>query len=48
MISIYLFETYLALRQYKNLEVTNLPPQLGDVIEKDKFVKSQAYGRANQ
>jgi len=48
MVSIYIFETYLALRQYKNLKITNLPNQLNEFIEKDKFIKSQAYGRANQ
>lgn len=46
IIFIYILETYLDYRQYKQYAKGNLPTEIKDVIEKDKFIKSTEYGRA--
>ncbi|KAK7274322.1 hypothetical protein RIF29_15405 [Crotalaria pallida] len=43
MILMYLFETYLDLRQHAALKLPTLPKPLEGVISQDKFQKSRAY-----
>ncbi|KAK5132470.1 hypothetical protein LTR08_009081 [Meristemomyces frigidus] len=42
----YALESYLALRQYRVLQRTTVPPQLKHEIDQKTYDKSQAYGRA--
>ena len=42
----YCVETYLAYRQYRVLQRTQVPVQLKHEIDQETFDKSQAYGRA--
>ncbi|KAL5480481.1 STE24 [Sanghuangporus weigelae] len=42
---VYLFESYLTLRQYPNYSKTEPPPELAAHVDKATFEKSQAYGR---
>ncbi|KAL1546443.1 CAAX prenyl protease 1 [Salvia divinorum] len=43
MILVYIFETYLDLRQHAALKLPNLPKPLVGVISQEKFEKSRAY-----
>uniref|UniRef100_A0A1D1YLC6 CAAX prenyl protease n=1 Tax=Anthurium amnicola TaxID=1678845 RepID=A0A1D1YLC6_9ARAE len=43
MISVYIFETYLDIRQHAALKLPKLPKQLEGVVSQEKFQKSQAY-----
>ncbi|KMZ59601.1 CAAX prenyl protease 1 [Zostera marina] len=43
MILVYIFETYLDIRQHAALKLTTLPKPLEGVISNEKFVKSRAY-----
>ncbi|KAL1540138.1 CAAX prenyl protease 1 [Salvia divinorum] len=43
MILVYIFETYLDLRQHASLKLPTLPKPLLGVISQDKFEKSRAY-----
>lgn len=43
MILMYIFETYLDLRQHAALKLPTLPKPLEGVISQEKFKKSQAY-----
>lgn len=43
MILVYIFETYLDLRQHAALKLPTLPKQLVGVISQEKFEKSRAY-----
>lgn len=43
MIFMYLFETYLDLRQHSALKIPKLPPQLVGVVSQEKFEKARAY-----
>ncbi|KAK9910319.1 hypothetical protein M0R45_034285 [Rubus argutus] len=43
MILVYIFETYLDLRQYSALKLPTLPKTLEGVVSQEKFEKSQAY-----
>ncbi|TYJ01465.1 hypothetical protein E1A91_A13G155500v1 [Gossypium mustelinum] len=43
MILMYLFETYLDLRQHAALKLTTLPKTLEGVINQEKFEKFRAY-----
>ncbi|KAI4338397.1 hypothetical protein MLD38_023461 [Melastoma candidum] len=43
MILMYLFETYLDLRQHRALQLPTLPKPLEGVIGPEKFLKSRAY-----
>lgn len=40
---VYVFETYLDLRQLQALKKPSLPPQLKGVVSDEKFEKSKAY-----
>eukprot|EP00243_Klebsormidium_subtile_P003695 TRINITY_DN17285_c0_g1_i1.p1 TRINITY_DN17285_c0_g1~~TRINITY_DN17285_c0_g1_i1.p1 ORF type:complete len:432 (-),score=113.02 TRINITY_DN17285_c0_g1_i1:190-1485(-) len=40
---VYLFETYLDLRQLQALKRPSLPPQLKGIVSEEKFEKSKAY-----
>ncbi|PKA60435.1 CAAX prenyl protease 1 like [Apostasia shenzhenica] len=44
MIMLYIFETYLDIRQHGALKLPSLPKQLEGVVIKEKFEKSRAYG----
>ncbi|XP_077245457.1 CAAX prenyl protease 1 homolog isoform X2 [Tasmannia lanceolata] len=44
MILMYIFETYLDLRQHAALKLPNLPKPLQGVVGQEKFEKSRAYG----
>ncbi|ERM96188.1 CAAX prenyl protease 1 homolog [Amborella trichopoda] len=43
MVLMYIFETYLDLRQHAALKLPTLPRPLHGVVSQDKFEKSQAY-----
>ncbi|CAL9075614.1 unnamed protein product [Musa acuminata var. zebrina] len=43
MIFMYLFETYLDIRQHAALQLPNLPKPLEGVISREKFEKARAY-----
>ena len=43
MILMYVFETYLDLRQHAAHKLPNLPKTLEGVISQEKFEKSRAY-----
>ncbi|XP_020590036.1 CAAX prenyl protease 1 homolog isoform X2 [Phalaenopsis equestris] len=43
MILMYLFETYLDIRQHRALKLPSLPKQLEGVVSQEKFEKSKAY-----
>ncbi|KDP28583.1 hypothetical protein JCGZ_14354 [Jatropha curcas] len=43
MILIYIFETYLALREHATLKLPTLPKALEGVVSQEKFEKSRAY-----
>lgn len=43
MILMYIFETYLDLRQHAALKLPTLPKTLEGVISQEKFEKSRAY-----
>jgi len=43
MILMYIFETYLDVRQHKALKLPTLPKTLEGVISQEKFEKSRAY-----
>ncbi|KAI0520433.1 hypothetical protein KFK09_007908 [Dendrobium nobile] len=43
MIFMYIFETYLDIRQYGALKLPSLPKQLEGVVSHEKFEKSKAY-----
>ncbi|CAA7410970.1 unnamed protein product [Spirodela intermedia] len=43
MICVYIFETYLDIRQHAALKLPTLPKQLEGVVSQEKFVKSRAY-----
>jgi len=43
MILMYIFESYLDLRQHKALKLPTLPKSLEGVISQEKFEKSRAY-----
>lgn len=43
MIVVYIFETYLDLRQHSALKLPTLPRPLVGVISQEKFEKSRAY-----
>ncbi|XP_078446100.1 peptidase family M48 family protein isoform X2 [Wolffia australiana] len=43
MVCVYLFETYLDIRQHTALKLPTLPKQLEGVVSQEKFVKSRAY-----
>ncbi|XP_010261328.1 PREDICTED: CAAX prenyl protease 1 homolog [Nelumbo nucifera] len=43
MILMYIFETYLDIRQHRSLKLPNLPKPLEGVISQEKFEKSRAY-----
>lgn len=43
MILMYIFETYLDIRQYGTLKLPRLPKQLEGVVSQEKFEKSKAY-----
>lgn len=40
---VYIFETYLDLRQLQALKRPSLPPQLKGIVSEEKFEKSKAY-----
>jgi len=42
--AVYLFETYLDIRQHKKLQEKKLPKELEGVIAQEKFEKAQVYG----
>lgn len=41
---VFLFESYLNIRQRNKLKETAIPKQLENVVEKEKFDKSRVYG----
>lgn len=41
---VYLFETYLNIRQRRKLHDPNIPKLLENVVEQEKFDKSRLYG----
>ena len=43
MVSVYIFETYLDIRQHSALKLHTLPKQLEGIVSQEKFVKSRAY-----
>lgn len=43
MILMYIFETYLDIRQHRALKLPSLPKQLEGVVSQEKFEKSKAY-----
>lgn len=43
MILMYIFETYLDVRQHRALKLPTLPKTLEGVISQEKFEKSRAY-----
>ncbi|KAJ7554689.1 hypothetical protein O6H91_05G005400 [Diphasiastrum complanatum] len=43
MIFMYIFETYLDLRQHAALKLPSLPPSLRGVVSQEKFEKARAY-----
>lgn len=43
MILMYLFETYLDIRQHAALKLPNLPQPLEGVISQEKFERARAY-----
>lgn len=43
MILMYMFETYLDMRQHAALKLPTLPKTLEGVISQEKFEKSRAY-----
>ncbi|KAJ1565094.1 CAAX prenyl protease 1 [Nowakowskiella sp. JEL0078] len=43
---VFLWENYLSWRQFVRFYKLDVPPTLQSVVEKDDFVKAQAYGKA--
>lgn len=43
MVAMYFFETYLDIRQYGALKLSNLPAPLKGVVSQEKFEKARAY-----
>eukprot|EP01114_Cavostelium_apophysatum_P009201 TRINITY_DN2228_c0_g1_i1.p1 TRINITY_DN2228_c0_g1~~TRINITY_DN2228_c0_g1_i1.p1 ORF type:complete len:420 (+),score=105.08 TRINITY_DN2228_c0_g1_i1:31-1290(+) len=42
---VYIFETYLDIRQFRKLQEERVPKEISSIIDEDKFQKAQSYGR---